>query len=196
MSVLEGGNQTEIKNRLAIFKPGGKLSVLKTLEIPSEERIPALIKQENGFIRVAAVLGAYLKQAMENLNLRSNFNEDQLVNLIEMVIDESSYDNLGIEDVVLFLEQMVTGKSGVLYDRIDTPTFFQMFENYRQERHSALLKYRENKHLEYKGLGDPNRSTKKETAFEEHLSQFTNKLQTMKDELEEQKQENKRLRKG
>jgi len=187
LDVLDTGNRDAVQEHLSLFRVNGRVNYLKTMEIPSSERITALIQQDGGFIRVAAAIVASLKSAMENLNLKYPLTEDQLIELSEMIIEESEYDYLALEDILLFLEKLVKGLAGTIYDRMDTPTFFVMFNDYRDKRHKVLVEYRENKHLEYKSLGDPSRSTKPETIFEEHLASFSNKLQIMKDELKELK---------
>ncbi len=191
---MEAGDRMEVQRYLSTFKPNGKLELIKTMEIPTKDRITALVAQHGGFLRVAAVLVASLKSAMENLNLKNPLSEDQIVDLAAEIIDEAESDNLSIEDVLLFLGQMVTGKAGTIYDRMDFPTFFTMFNKYRDARHAALVEFRENEHLRYKSLGDPTRSVTPSTAFEEHLAAFSSKLSNMKDELHEAKQELKRKR--
>lgn len=91
------------------------------------------------------------------MNLRKGMNEDQLIDLAEMIIDEAHADNLSMEDVLLFLQQLVTGKAGKIFDRMDIPVFFELFEHYRQERYLALRYIQYEAECNYKALGDSTR---------------------------------------
>lgn len=138
LTVMESGNKQAVNQHLALFKEQGVIQFDKVLSIPATERIPALIQQEDGRLRVSTALSASIKSAMENINLRIGMSEEQIFDLAEAIIDQSHEDNLGIEDVLLFLKDLITGKAGKIYDRLDMPTFFELFENYRQERHEKL----------------------------------------------------------
>lgn len=144
---------------LRMFKDGGKVNYDKTLAIPSNERIPALTATEGGYNQVETVLAAYLLQTFNNLNLRKGFNEDQVIELAEEIIEESKADNLSLEDVLLFLQQLITGKAGKIYDRLDLPTFFELFETYRENRHIAMQYLRYELQANYKAMGDPTRTS-------------------------------------
>jgi len=142
-----------------MFKDNGVVRYDKTLQIPSSERIPALTRTEDGYKQVYTALVIALQQCFSNLNLRKGFNEDQLLDLSDMIIEQASEDNLSLEDVLLFLQQLVSGKAGRIYDRLDIPTFFELFEGYRQERYMSLQYLQYEAHAHYKGLGDTTRSS-------------------------------------
>lgn len=94
------------------------------------------------------------------MNLKRGMNEDQIINLAEAIIEESKEDNLSMEDVLLFLQQMMTGKiAGRIYDRMDIPLFFELFEYYRQERYLALRYIQYEAEVNYKALGDQTRTS-------------------------------------
>jgi hypothetical protein len=152
LSVMETGNRQAVNEQLALYKQNGVIQFDKVLTIPPEERIPALIQQPEGRARVSAVLSASLKSAMDNINLRIGMNEDQIFDLAEAIIDQSSEDSLGIEDVLLFLKDLITGKAGKIYDRLDMPTFFELFENYRQQRHEKLVSIRHEQKSQHNAL--------------------------------------------
>lgn len=149
---MEMGNKQAVNERLALYKQQGVIQFDRVLAIPSEERIPALIQQERGRERVSAVLSASIKSALDNINLRIGMNEDQIFDLAEEIIDQSTEDNLGIEDVLLFLKDLITGKAGKIYDRLDMPTFFELFETYRQQRHEKLQSIRYEQQQQYSAL--------------------------------------------
>lgn len=142
-----------------LFKEKGLVLYEKVLTIPSTERIPALINQPDGFARVSTALAASLKSAMDNINLRVGLTEDQIIEISCLIIEQSSEDNLSLEDVLLFLQELLLGKMGKIYDRLDVPTFFELFETYRQSRHMALIRAREDQHVQNKALTGRDRSS-------------------------------------
>lgn len=152
MSKLEEGDKFKIQQHLFQFKNRGIIQFDKVLAIPTTERIPALIREPDGFTSVCAVLTASIKSAFENINLRVGLNEDQMAEIAGMVIDESEDDNLSLEDVLIFLKELLGGKMGKIYDRMDIPTFFELFEKYRQQRHLAVIRIREEQAAQYGAL--------------------------------------------
>jgi hypothetical protein len=152
LSVLSENNSAAVKDQLSLYKDMGMVSYRKVLELSLDERIPALIKKPGVRNEILMALVAALKSAFSNLNLRLGMNEDQIVELADMIIDQSHEDNLGLEDVLLFLGELLTGKSGKIYDRMDIPTFFELFETYRQKRHETMKSHREEQEAQYKAL--------------------------------------------
>lgn len=149
---MESGDKQAVNQHLALFKERGVVQFDKVLSIPNDERIPALIQQPEGRLRVSTALSASIMSAFGNLNLRIGMNEDQVCDLAEEIIDESSQDNLGLEDVLLFLKDLITGKAGKIYDRMDIQIFFELFENYRQDRHTSLQNIRYEQDQQHKAL--------------------------------------------
>lgn len=185
-AALQVGNKAQVGVILREFKePNGGVNYPAVFNIPTEQRLAKMA--ENDFGGTLTIVAAGVTLAMETLNLKMPMNALQIVDLSEAIIDTAHEDNLSLEDLMLFLQQLTRGKYNPLYESMDVPKFMEKFELYREERHRAVVQYRENRHLEYKSLGDPSRSTKAETAFEEHLASFTNKLGVMKDELKEAK---------
>lgn len=158
--------------------------------IPTDQRIAKMA--EIDFAETLRTVAAGVTLAMEALNLKYPMNGLQIVDLSDAIIDTSSEDNLSLEDLMLFLQNLTRGKYNPLYESMDVAKFMEKFEIFRQERHEAVVEWRENKHLEYKALGDPNRTGKQASALDVHLSEFNTKLQAYKDELHETKQELKR----
>jgi len=151
------GKRLEIKTHLTRFSEAGKIRFERTLLIPEIERIPALVASYEGRFNVFTAVVASLKYALDNINLRKTFNEDQLLELADVIIDSSHEDQLALEDVLLFLGRLMTGQAGTLYDRLDMPTFFELFETYREERFQALRHVRDEQHANYKCMGDSGR---------------------------------------
>lgn len=158
LSILEQGNKFEVQQYLSGFKELSMVKFDKILSIPQTERIQGLVAQPEGYMRVAAAITASLKSAMDSINVRVGLTEDQIITLATEIIEESKEDNLALEDVLLFLKDLVTGKAGKIYDRMDIPTFFELFETYRQTRHEALRDIRYEQSANYKALGPTERA--------------------------------------
>lgn len=138
---------------LSKFKERGTIVFNKLFEISLDERIPALSKTEDGKYQVLIALTASLKSMFSNINLRVGLNEDQLIEIAELVIDQSHEDNFALEDFLLFGHKFLVGEYGKIYDRMDVPTFFEFFEKYRQVRHESILAIREEEHAQFKSMG-------------------------------------------
>jgi len=175
-------NSSDIPAILKQFKtPTGNANYPVLFSIPTDQRLAKMA--ENDYTEAVTIVSAALTMAMGLLNLKLPMNDLQVVDLADALLDSAAEDNLALEDLVLFLQQLTRGKYNPLYESMDVPKFMEKFEIYREERHRAIVEFRENRHLEYKGLGDPTRSTKPETAFDEHLLSYTTKLQEKNDEI-------------
>lgn len=187
---MQERNGTEVQTILRRYKTNtGAANYPVLFSIPSDERLAKMA--ENDYSGAITIVTAAVTMAMENLNLKTPMTPIQIVDLADAILDSSAEDNLALEDLVLFLQNLTRGKYNPLYESMDVPKFMEKFEIYRQQRHEAVLEYRENQHLEYKALGDPTRATKPETAFEEHLQSYTTKLQAKNDEIKLLRRENK-----
>ena len=171
--------------------PEGTPNYPAVFSIPVNQRIPVLAAQD--FTRINLVIIGALTMAFEAMNLKRGMNEFQILNLAEEIIDTSSEDNLSLEDLMLFLQNLVRGKYKLSYESFDIPKFMELFEMYRQERHKAILDLRENEHLQFKGLGDANRSHKTD-ALADHFGNFANAMATIRENMKELKKENKALK--
>ena len=138
---------------LSKFKERGAIVFSKVFEISLDDRIPALSKTEDGKYQVLVAITASLKSMFSNINLRVGLNEDQLIEIAELIIDQSNEDNLALEDFLLFGQKFLVGEYGKIYDRMDVPTFFEFFEKYRQARHESILAIREEEHAQFKSMG-------------------------------------------
>lgn len=150
---LQQGDKMFVNMHLSKFKERGTIVFNKLFEISLDERIPALSKTEDGKYQVLIALTASLKSMFSNINLRVGLNEDQLIEIAELVIDQSHEDNFALEDFLLFGQKFLVGEYGKIYDRMDVPTFFEFFEKYRQVRHESILAIREEEHAQFKSMG-------------------------------------------
>lgn len=83
---------------------------------------------------------------------------DQILDLADLIIDSAHEDQLSVEDILLFLKDLLMGKYGKVSNGLDYPAFFEIFEEYRNERYRAIKKQRWEEHLTHKSLGDAHRA--------------------------------------
>lgn len=176
LSVMLSGNKTEINHALAEFRERGAVRFDKVLSISRAERIPELSKTLDGRMQVSAAITAAIKSAFDNINLRVGLTPDQTVEIAEQIIDQSVEDYLSLEDVLLFLGELITGKAGKIYDRMDVPTFFELFEKYRENRHQELIRIREDQRAAHRDLeynaGQERSSTTRNEANVKAMSEY------------------------
>jgi hypothetical protein len=153
LEILTANNKIQVAARLAYYKNRGEVDFKAVLAIKSAQRIPALVQQAGGRETVLIALSLALKSTMNNLNLKYQMNEDQVVSLADSIIDQSQQDYLALEDIMLFLQKLVAGEYGPVEFKMDAPTFFRFFEAYRQERHNNYLKIREEQEINHKSIG-------------------------------------------
>ena len=101
-----------------------------------------------------AVLVVALSKSFAAMNLNRPMNPEQILELAETIIDSSKEDFLALEDVVLFLQGLMRGKYGALYESMDIPKFMEKFEIYRELRHQALVRIRDEQQSNWKSSGD------------------------------------------
>lgn len=157
LSVLEQKDSKALKAHLDTYRTKGVVNYKETLTIPEYARIPALIQQKGGRNRVSMALAAAILSAFNNIE-KATMDAEQIADLAEMIIDSSQEDDLAIEDVLLFLKEMLMGKMGKITHKLDYPLFFEMFEKYRDERYKVLESIRYEEHLNCKNMGHQSRS--------------------------------------
>ena len=153
------GNNGGVYNEMCRYKEKGEALPLRVIElVPVAERIPAL-KEMYGTDKIAAVLSKQITRTLNNFNLRVAMTPEQVADLSYAILDEAESDQLAIQDILLFLDGLPKFKYGKVYDRMDMPTFFEMLEKYREERHQAYINGKEEAHAQFKAMGDSNRTS-------------------------------------
>lgn len=181
LSATERGDQQLIKTLLKGFLTGnGATNYISLFMVPTAERIPALAKTNR--VEIHQVIAAQIEYSMKFFNIPNGMSLEQIFLLADTIIDDSESDNLSLQDVFLFLQRLSEGKMGTIYNRLDIPTFMELLEIHRQERHEELLKYRENEHLQYKGMGS-NERTCQSDPLSEHFANFGNTLNALKENI-------------
>jgi hypothetical protein len=159
------------------YKEKGEALPMRVIElVPVSERLPALTKTY-GAEKISGILSIAITKALNNFNLRVGMNPEQIMQLAYSLIDEAEQDQLAIQDILLFLDGMVKYKYGKVYDRMDMPTFFEMLEKYREERHQAYMNGKDEAHAQFKAMGNSNR-TSQEIDKEANRNAMMNYLKT------------------
>ena len=172
------GDKGGVFNEMCRYKVKGEPNHLAVIEhVPVSERLPALAKLY-GPEKISAVLNIAITNTLNQFNLRVGMNPDQIAELSYSLIEEAEQDQLAIQDILLFLEGLPKYKYGKVYDRMDMPTFYELFEVYREQRHQEYVNAREEQHAQFKSMGDTNRisnDTDKEAnrnAMKQYLQNF------------------------
>lgn len=185
---METGNKKEMALILKQYKlPTGEVNYPMVMSVPLSERLPALFQKD--FLKATALVGMAIATAFDRMRFKKKPDGKFINDLAEEIIDTADEDNLALEDLVLFLQGMVRGKYGNVED-ISISRFMNLFEQYRQERHEAILSYRDNEHIQYKGLGDATRSYKTD-ALSEHFANFANSMSTIRENMKELRTQHK-----
>lgn len=185
-------DKTEIALILRQYKTiSGTENFPALMSIPLGERLPALAQGD--FSKAVALITVGLTMAFESMNVKRPMNEFQILDLAEAVIDTAREDNLALEDLMLFLQNLTRGKYEGMYESMDIPKFMEKFEIYRQERHEAIKLHRENEHLVHRSLGPSERTTQPDE-LAEHMGNIMGRMSELKNNLKETIRENKKLK--
>ena len=157
LNAMAVGSTGEVHNQMCRYKEKGEPNHLAVMQsIPKDQRLPQIAKLY-GTDKIATVLGKQITKTLMNFNLRVGMNTEQIYDLALAIIETAEEDNLAVEDIMLFLDGLPKFKYGKVYDRMDMPTFFEMLEVYREQRHQAFVNAREEQHAQFKSMGDTNR---------------------------------------
>lgn len=157
LNAMAVGSTGEVHNQMCRYKEKGEPNHLSVMQnIPKDQRLPQIAKIY-GNDKIATVLGKQITRTLLNFNLRVGMNTEQIYDLSLALIETAEEDNLAIEDIMLFLDGLPKFKYGKVYDRMDMPTFFEMLEVYREQRHQAYVNAKEEAHAQFKSMGDTNR---------------------------------------
>lgn len=193
-SVILSGKKQEISLALREFKGnGGVIKYENVLAIPFDNRISKLAERD--YKSVSMAISAALHLAFEGMNLKRGMTPDQEIDLAEAIIDTAGEDFLALEDLLLFLQKLVRGEYGVLYESMDIPKFMDKFEIYRQERHESLMRIKNERHTQYKKLGDTGRTNQMDELGQK-FSGMAEKFTLMKSEIKNLRKENDNLKKN
>lgn len=166
-------------------------------KIPSKDRIGEMAKTDmRGAVISVAVI---LTLTNEALNLSRGMNAVQIVDLAEAIVDDADTDDkISMEDLMIFCQRLVRGHYGTFYESMDSAKFMTFFNKYRDERWEEGIRLRDEKHEEYKKLGDSNdynrNYVRDASPFGQYMEHLRNKTQARKDEAYENQYSDKRDR--
>ena len=182
---MEAGNNREMALILKQYKDkSGAINFPAVLSVPSSERLPAMYERD--FMKATALVVGALTMAFEKMRFKNM--DGRLINdIAEEILNSADEDNIGLEDLVLFLQNMTRGKYGT-FESMSLSKFMSHFDKYRDDRHYALLEYRENQHLQFKGIGDATKSVKTDP-LADRMSKLGSSLHELRMQLSEQKKE-------
>lgn len=155
LNATEAGDQQLVKTLVKTFLGPAGTDYFSLLRVHQSERLPALAKENRLYVH--KIISAQIEYTMKFFNVANGLSIEQVFLLADQIIDESSEDNLSLQDVFVFLQKLGTGKMGVVYNRLDIPSVMELFEVHRQERHSEYLKVKEEIHAQNKSFGPSER---------------------------------------
>lgn len=151
LTATETGDQQLVKTLLKGFTDvTGCTNYLQLARVPTGERIVALA--ETNRKEVHMIIAAQIEYCMKFFNIPNGLNLEQIFLLSDTIIDEAGVDNLALQDVFVFLQKLSSGKMGTVYNRLDIPTFMEMFDIHREERRKEIERFREEEHAQNKAL--------------------------------------------
>ena len=186
IAAVEKGDSRQMSLILKQYRtPSGAVDFPNVLSVPTAERLPSLVSRD--FMYATGLVVAALALALEKLTLKKKIDGVLVNNIADEIINTCEEDNLSLEDLMLFLQGLVRGQYGDISE-LSLTKFMRLFDAYRDERHEALMLYRENEHLQYKGMGDAGRSVR-EDPLADHFSKLGASLHELRMQLSEQKKE-------
>jgi len=123
------------------YQHGNEVNFEAILSIPLEDRIPGLI-EKFGKKTMHRLLVMIIREFFNSLVLTKakKLTETKIsVTACELMLS-SAEDFLTLEDVILFLQRARAGNYGVIKNLSSPVVFFNLLEQYRQERHEAYKK--------------------------------------------------------
>jgi hypothetical protein len=121
------------------------------LSIPVSERIPGLM-ETFGKKTMHRLLLMILKEFMQSVGLpRAKRMTETKLSMAACELMLSSYeDQLSLEDLILFLQRAKDGKYGSIKNLSQPSMLFDKMEEFRQARHEAWVRIKEEKALAFK----------------------------------------------
>lgn len=129
------------------------------LAIPLPERIPGLL-QEFGMKRMHQLLVMLIKAFCFALPIpKTKKLTDTKISAIACdLVLVAQEDQLSLEDVILFFERAKAGKYGAIKILQHHHQLMDLLQQYRQERHDAFMKIKEEQNQQLKTLGPADRT--------------------------------------
>lgn len=142
------------------------------LSIPLSDRIPGLI-ESYGKKTMHRLLVMILKEFNNKLLLpKAKKLTETKISIAACEIMLLSYeDQLSLEDVILFLQRVKSGRYGPIKALVLPSILFQKMEMYRQARHKVFIKMKESRDAAFKTMDAAPRSSSEPTQIGDLLQQ-------------------------
>ena len=154
------------------YGPDGDVKWDALLAIPLTERIPGLI-HSYGKKTAHKLLVMILKEFTNALPLtRIKKMTDTRIAIAACEIMLTAFeDQLSLEDVILFLQKAKAGHYGAIKNLSHPAQLLSLMEPYRQARHEAYQRIKEAQQVQFKQLGDAERTAPNPTSLNDLLHQ-------------------------
>lgn len=154
------------------YGPNGEVKWNALLSIPLTERIPGLI-HSYGKKTAHKLLVMILKEFTNALPLTKikKMTDTRIAIAACEVMLTAFEDQLSLEDLILFLQKAKAGHYGVIKNMSHPAQLLTLMEPYRQARHEAYQKLKEEKDRQYKQLGEEERTAQNPTSLNDLLHQ-------------------------
>ena len=148
-ALAQPNSQLQVMRIIRDFKhQNGAVNYPALFAIPSQHRLPKMVEENPA--QAFQLCSAAITMAMETMNLARPMNAAQIAMLTDEILESAGEDNLSLEDLVLFLQKLVRGEYGAMYEGMDIPKFLLKFEQYRDERFRAIQSVRDEQAANYK----------------------------------------------
>ncbi len=106
MQATATGDQQMVRTMMkGYFQPNGSTDYLQLLRVPTNERIPALVKTDK--LLVHKIVATQIEFAFKYFNLKNPMTAEQIYLLSAEILTESEQDNLSIQDIYSFLIKLL-----------------------------------------------------------------------------------------
>lgn len=136
------------------YETGAGPNFENLLAIPFEDRIPGLIERY-GNKTMHHLLVMVVNEFVASLELPAYKRPTETrISVLACEVMLSSYEDLlSLEDIILFLQRAKAGFYGPIKTLVNTAMLFTLLDKYRQERHEAYIKLKNNKEAVLKTIG-------------------------------------------
>jgi hypothetical protein len=128
------------------FREVGMVRFDRVFAVPGKLRLPAMLvyNEEKTYLSLTNVISVMLAE--------EGVNDMLAVRIAGAILNSAGEDNLSIQDVVLFLQDLKQGKYDKFFGAVTVIQFMEKFEQYRQARYEAIKNYRNEENVQNKTL--------------------------------------------
>lgn len=140
--------------------------------IQESDRIPALTN-EFGKKRIHNLMSTVLREFCLSIPLpkAKKLNDTRTNACACDIMIRAEEEALSMEDIILFFERAKKGKYGPINKYLTHQLINEKLEMYLEDRRQAFIKFSEEKHLQYKGMGPADRICREPKQIGEIINQ-------------------------